>query len=194
MLFVFAKAPVAGGVKSRLAREIGVAGAILWYRRSLARTLRTAAAARQCFAVAAAPSAARFRAHSALAASLFDQAAGDLGRRMADAARRARGPSIIIGCDIPGLTSQILCDAAHALGRADLALGPARDGGFYLIAVRTPGHVFRLYDGVRWSSAHAMADVLANVPGHWRVAFLRELQDVDDAAGLAAATARSIAA
>ncbi len=108
---------------------------------------------------------------------------------MADAARRAGGPSLIVGCDIPGLTPAILRDAARLLLCHDLVLGPARDGGFYLVGVKTPAHVFHLYDRVRWSSEHAMADTLANAPKHWRIAFAPALQDIDEASDLAAAQA-----
>lgn len=101
---------------------------------------------------------------------------------MGMAAKSARGPSLVVGCDIPTLTPTILRDAAKALDHFDLVLGPARDGGFYLVGVKSPAHVFRLYDRVRWSGEHAMKDTLANVPKHWRIAFLPVLSDVDDAA------------
>ena len=149
-------------------------------------SVRVAEAARIPFAVSAAPCAHMFRAHCGLPARLVDQAHGDLGRRMADAARRAHGASLIVGCDIPDLSPAILRQAHAALRHHDLVLGPAHDGGFYLVGVRTPAHAFRLYDGVRWSSEHALADTLANAPKHWRIAFVQTLQDVDEAADLAA--------
>lgn len=176
---MFAKAPIAGTVKSRLSRGIGAVRATSWYRRALVRTLRTAAAAGLPLRVSAFPCAHRFRAHSAVAARLSDQPGGDLGRRMAGVAQRAGGASLIVGCDIPDLTPAILRAGAAALRGHDLVLGPARDGGFYLVGLRTPAHASRLYRGVRWSSAFALADTLANVPKHWRVAFLPTLRDVD---------------
>ncbi len=186
MLFIVSKAPIAGGVKSRLARTMGVVRASAWYRRALAQTLRSARASRLPYMVSAAPSARVWRAHSPLKAPLRDQLSGDLGRRMANVARRAYGSTLVVGCDIPGLTPAILRAAADALHRADLVIGPARDGGFYLVGLRTPAHAFRLYDGVRWSSPHALADTLANAPGHWRIAWMPMLSDVDEGSDLAA--------
>ena len=183
-LIVFAKAPVGGSVKTRLARDIGMAVASAWYRRTLNRTLTMLAGARLDHEIAAAPSAAKFRETCGADRKLTTQAAGDLGRRMGSAAKRAGGPSLIFGVDIPGLSPAILDQAREAVLRCDLVLGPARDGGFYLVGVKTPAHVFRLYDNVRWSSEHALADTLANAPKHWRIHLLPMLQDVDVAADL----------
>ncbi|HEV2560628.1 MAG TPA: DUF2064 domain-containing protein [Rhizomicrobium sp.] len=148
-------------MKTRLAREIGVARATMWYRRALMRTVRAAKKSRVPFEIT------------------LRQPMGNLGRRMSLVAKRARGASVIVGCDIPDLSPAILRQAADAVRRFDLVLGPARDGGYYLVGLRTPAHAFRLYDSVRWSSAHALADTLKNVPKHWRVKFLPMLSDVD---------------
>ena len=188
-LIVFAKAPAGGAVKTRLARGIGMAAATAWYRRALICTQNIVVRSGLDAQIAAAPSAVVFRNLSPVPSLLRSQCGGDLGARMADAARRAGGPSLIVGCDIPGLTPAILRDAARLLLCHDLVLGPARDGGFYLVGVKTPAHVFRLYDRVHWSSEHAMADTLANAPKHWRIAFAPALQDIDEASDLAAAQA-----
>lgn len=183
-LIVFAKAPVAGRVKTRLARGIGVAAATAWYRRSLIRILTILRRAGLDCEIAAAPSVAAFRAASCIPGRITTQAMGDLGRRMALAAKAARGPCVIVGADIPGLSPAIVRRAREMIRRYDLVLGPARDGGYYLVGVRSPAHVFRLYDRVRWSSEHALADTLANAPKHWRIALLPMLDDVDVAADL----------
>ena len=172
-----------GAVKTRLAKGIGTGAATAWYRRSVIRTLTMLRTARLDALVAAAPSAFALHHASAVRGRIVSQAHGDLGRRMA-AAARARGPSVIVGADIPGLSPAILCAALKAVQRFDLVLGPARDGGYYLVGVRSPAHVFRLYGGVRWSSPHALADTLANAPAHWRIAFLPMLSDVDVAEDL----------
>jgi len=103
---------------------------------------------------------------------------------MAMAAKRAGAPSLIFGVDIPDLSPGILNAAREAVQRHDLVLGPARDGGFYLVGLKTPAHAFRLYDRVRWSSEYAMADTIANAPKHWRLYLLPMLNDVDEARDL----------
>ncbi|HUJ03872.1 MAG TPA: TIGR04282 family arsenosugar biosynthesis glycosyltransferase [Rhizomicrobium sp.] len=161
VLIIFAKAPVAGRVKTRLARGLGVARATMWYRRALAHTISLAKNSRVPFCVA------------------LRQPSGDLGRRMGLVAKAAKGPSIIIGCDIPELSVSILREAADAVSRFDLVIGPAQDGGYYLVGLKSPAHAFRLYEHVRWSGEFALADTLKNVPRHWRVHMLKMLRDVD---------------
>jgi uncharacterized protein len=175
VLFIFAKVPVAGAVKTRLAREIGVARATMWYRRAVTRAIYTAKKSRVPFELT------------------LRQPTGNLGRRMGLVAKHARGASVIVGCDIPDLSPAILREAADAVRRFDLVLGPASDGGYYLVGVRTPAHAFRLYDSVRWSSAHAFADTLKNAPKHWRVKLLPVLNDVDVAADLTQPPANALA-
>jgi uncharacterized protein len=174
-------------VKSRLARDIGSIAAAQWYRRTLARTIAAARAARIDVAICAAPSAAAFRATCRGGAPVRDQPRGHLGRRMALAAKGRAGFTIIVGSDVPDLAPVILRTAAKSAARFDVLIGPARDGGYYLIGLRTPAHAFRLFDKVRWSGPHAMADTLANAPKHWRIGLLPMLDDVDCGADLARA-------
>jgi len=82
------------------------------------------------------------------------QGAGDLGERMARAFRGAfecdAARVVLVGTDCPGLTEGLLGDAFESLRHTDLVLGPARDGGYYLIGLRktTPG----LFTGVPWGT------------------------------------------
>ncbi|WP_270939419.1 TIGR04282 family arsenosugar biosynthesis glycosyltransferase, partial [Falsiroseomonas oryzae] len=101
---------------------------------------------------------------------------GDLGRRMQRALARHRR-AVLVGSDIPGLARSDLAAAFLALGRADAVFGPAEDGGYWLVGLG-PRRPARPFAGVRWSSAHALADTLANFHGR-RVALLRTLRDVD---------------
>ncbi|MGH6660397.1 MAG: DUF2064 domain-containing protein, partial [Rhodospirillales bacterium] len=68
-----------------------------------------------------------------------------------------------------------------ALGRADAVFGPAADGGYWLVGLRRRPRRLRLFEGVRWSSEHALADTLANLGGRPHV-LLETLEDVDDGA------------
>ena len=78
-----------------------------------------------------------------------------------------------------------MAQAFEALGRADAVLGPATDGGYWLVGLRRTGAApATLFRGVRWSSPHALADTEASMPG-LRVARAATLSDVDEAADLA---------
>ena len=91
------------------------------------------------------------------------------------------GPAVLVGADIPALAAGDIWAAFHLLGRHDLVFGPAEDGGFWLVGARHPQHLPALFEGVRWSSPHALADTLADLPRRVTVGFASRLEDVDDA-------------
>ncbi len=183
LLVLFARAPRLGTVKRRLAREVGDAAALRFHRAMLASLARRLGRDRRWRTVlAVTPDRARFPAWRLPRVS---QGRGDLGERMARALARDRRRAVLVGSDIPGIRANDIAAAFRALdGRADAVFGPAEDGGYWLVGLgpRRPRDPFR---GVRWSGPHALADTVANCRGR-RVALLRRLRDVDDAADLAA--------
>ncbi len=115
------------------------------------------------------------------------QGGGDLGDRMARMMRRMPpGPVCVIGADIPGIDRAAIWQAFRVLGRHDAVFGPAPDGGFWLVGMKRCGALpARLFDGVRWSTRHALADSVASV-GHASIGYAATLQDVDTLADLQA--------
>ena len=175
---VFAKQARIGRVKTRLAKGLGHTGALAFYRRMLARTFATATGGPWRAVMCVSPDrAARQSRLWPARARLAMQGRGDLGQRMARALARQCGPTILIGCDIPEIERGDLAAAFAALGTADIVFGPARDGGYWLVGVRAPRFVRGLFDKVRWSSAHALADTLENTKR--RVRLVRAIADID---------------
>lgn len=184
-LAIFAKVPRLGQVKRRLAKEIGDVAAWRFQRGVLAALLR---------GVARNP---RWRATLFLTPDrlarggglrvnglrLRAQGPGDLGARMRRALlARAKGPVVLVGSDIPALGPKQIRAAFRALGRNDLVFGPAKDGGYWLIAsARRRGRMPPLAP-VRWSSKHALTDTRACFDKRHTVAVLEMLEDVDDGA------------
>ncbi len=114
--------------------------------------------------------------------ALLPQGGGDLGSRMHRIfASLPPGPAVIVGSDIPAIRPAHIAEAFKLLGKADAVLGPAHDGGYWLIGLKRMPTVLRPFAGVRWSSAYALADTVANLDGE-RVAFASMLSDVDSAA------------
>lgn len=179
-LVVFARAPQLGRVKTRLARDIGALLALRAYRAMLAHTLHVAGDPRWRIRIAATPPPHFFQG------DVFDQGKGDLGTRMARVFRDASpGPVVIIGTDCPSLGRHHIAQAFAALGRADCVIGPAEDGGYWLIGLNRTRAVPQLFNAVRWSGPHARTDTLASLPRGYTVALLDTLYDVDEAKDLA---------
>ncbi len=112
------------------------------------------------------------------------QRGGDLGARMRRAieTRLEEGSArvVVIGTDAPDLTPAILQEAFTALGSADVVVGPAADGGYYLIGMRAAHRV--LFDGIPWSTDQTLARTLAAArQAALRVHVLEILSDIDTA-------------
>jgi rSAM/selenodomain-associated transferase 1 len=187
-LAVFLKAPRLGEVKTRLAAEIGDRHALRLYRVLAARTLTAVRAAGLEAIVWYSPPDARTEMEFWLGAATWElrpQVAGDLGARLAAAASAVpRGhPWMAIGADCPTLTAPVLREACTQLERAGLVIGPAHDGGYYLIGGRTP--LPDIFTGMPWGTERVLAETrarLTRISAAWHeLPTLRDVDTVDDA-------------
>lgn len=152
-LVVMARYPQAGTTKTRLARTIGDEEAIRLYRAFLT-DLAYKFAGRACdFYWAYTPAGVDYLSFIAmLAPSLtkhmhaFPQQGSDLGARLQHVFQWTHNlgyqHTIVIGSDSPHIDLKIITQSQEALRKADIVLGPADDGGYYLIAMRRPYDVF----------------------------------------------------
>lgn len=186
---VFIKEPRAGLVKTRLGRDTGWERAALLYRAFVEDLLEWIAAFR-CDSrwICYAPRTTRPEILRRLTPRgsdttfhLCPQADGDLGDRLVDAFRRAlatHARCVVLGSDAPLLGPGLLRRAFRSLGRADVVLGPARDGGYYLIGLSRPRP--GLFRGISWSTGQVLEETLERVKhAGLRAALLPQLQDVD---------------
>ena len=185
-LIVFAKRPVLGAVKSRLAADLGWARATAFHRHTLARTLRRLTDPRWETVLAVSPDRAVETHPWPPADRITGQGGGDLGRRMRRALAAAKpGPAVLVGTDIPDLKPVHVARAFALLGRYEGVLGPSDDGGYWLIGWANRRAMPAL-GGVRWSTEHALAETRAALGGE-RVAVMETvLTDVDTGADLKA--------
>jgi rSAM/selenodomain-associated transferase 1 len=190
-ILVFVRAPEAGRVKTRLAAEIGDEAALRVYRRlaehavAEARALGPDVALRIHFTPAEGGD--RVREWLGADAAYLPQEDGDLGARMRaafEAAFAAGHPRVvIIGSDLPDLSAEVLRRALRLLDSHPAVLGPAADGGYYLLGLRemVPG----VFDGIAWSTDSVLAATLARLAAAGcQPAMLEPLRDVDVVADL----------
>ncbi|MEO0400406.1 MAG: DUF2064 domain-containing protein [Pseudomonadota bacterium] len=114
------------------------------------------------------------------------QISGDLGARLSVLfACAPPGPVAIIGADAPRLRQRHIASAFRALAGADAVFGPADDGGFWLVGLarrRAPPRL--MFEGVRWSTRHALNDAVNSLPSAYGVQRIEKLNDVDDGPAL----------
>jgi rSAM/selenodomain-associated transferase 1 len=181
-LLVFAKAPEPGLVKTRLAASVGAAAAADLYRVLAERVLaQTAPMGAEYVRVVVADGIDAARSWFP-GEVCVPQAPGDLGARMAAAAAWAFGRGdervVLVGTDVPGLGRAHVRAALQALDQHDLVLGPAMDGGYYLIALRRPQP--ELFEGIAWSTRAVFEATLARARRlGLRVTRLSSLGDID---------------
>jgi rSAM/selenodomain-associated transferase 1 len=182
---VFVRAPVAGRVKTRLAGALGAEGALRVYRRLAEHTLREARALGGEVRVHYTPADAGPEVRAWLGDGLryLPQSAGDLGGRMEAAFRAAFDDGadrvVIIGSDLPELSAALLRQAFDALESHPAVIGPARDGGYYLLGLRTM--IDGLFDNIPWSTDEVLARTLERLrEAGIEPALLDTLTDVDE--------------
>lgn len=159
---IMAKAPIAGFAKTRLIPLLGADGAAGLQQWLLQKTVTTALAARLgpvslwCAPDCDHPAFMQYAEQGEV--TRYPQPEGDLGARMLAAAERAPAGvgTVIIGTDCPTLGTDDLLTACHAIEAGhDVAIIPAEDGGYVLIAVRQA--YAELFAHIDWSTPRVMA-------------------------------------
>ena len=188
-VLIFLKAPAEGAVKTRLASGVGDARALAIYRWLVERQLAAiprgwSVEVHYAPGTPAAAAAMRSWLGEASGRSYWPQPEGDLGARLqaATAAAFGRGAAAVflIGGDCPELNETRLRSAAAALADHEAVMGPARDGGYYLLGMRAPR--LDLLRHITWSTARVAEQTreraaAAGIP----LAELESLADVDTA-------------
>ena len=180
-LVIFAKAPLLGRAKTRLAADIGIVHAKRIYRSMTSRILRSVTDPRWDTVLAVTPSNMLGRVPDWHGAAQIPQAEGSLSPRLAKVFAEHKGPLVVIGTDSPQVTRRDIARAFKALKTQAAVFGPADDGGFWLMGMNAPVSD-AVFDNVRWSSAQTLSDIESRLDGS--VAHLQTLMDVDTLSAL----------
>lgn len=192
---VFARAPVAGQAKTRLAPRLGAEGAArlqAWLTRQALARASAVPGAHLSLHTAGDPAHPFWRhCETEFGIELHEQRGPTLGERMADAfanLARRNAPMLLIGTDAPGQTPEDLIAAAAALAHADAVLQPALDGGYVLIGLARPQP--GLFERIDWGSAQVLEQTRARAAAlGLALTELRPCPDLDLPADLDAACA-----
>lgn len=186
VILLFVKQPAPGQVKSRIGAVLGRDRALELYRNFVLDSLETVERTSIPFRVCVHPPDAIPEMAAWLGGdrTYLPQEGADLGQRMEQAFRAIFAQGVdraaLIGSDLPDLPIEILHQAMDALDRHEAVIGPARDGGYYLIGFRREGFLPGIFRGIELS----VPDVLERTLGVFRKAgttvhILPPWQDVD---------------
>lgn len=205
-LILFAKPPLAGRVKTRLAASLGREGAARLYACFLKDAAETARALMEArpgvglvceWALEQGESPDEFPLTDWLPGAFLHRAqtGADIGARMAAALGRCLAfgrRAVLIGTDFPDLPHEVLFDAFEKLERGDepkITLGPAADGGYYLIGMNR--FLPEIFTGIPWSTGEVLSRTLEKAAALGvGTALLPEWRDVDEADDLEALKGR----
>jgi rSAM/selenodomain-associated transferase 1 len=184
-LYLFAKAPEAGKVKTRLERYIGpqaCAELALAMLQQSARKVAKFWPGKLVLCVSPASNIPVFEQLSEeLGCGIEVQIGAGLGDRMINALNHGislAGKAVVMGCDVPQITEEIFHHAWRALQAGEHVIGPAADGGFYLLG--TYGLPNSAFEGVEWGGNRVLRQVIAQAQavGH-DFHMLSQLRDID---------------
>ncbi|MCX5916117.1 MAG: TIGR04283 family arsenosugar biosynthesis glycosyltransferase [Deltaproteobacteria bacterium] len=186
-LIVFTRYPEPGESKTRLIPALGPRGAADLHRKMTEHTLSWARRWKERFPSSlevhfTGGSEESFQKWLGPDLSSRPQPGGDLGDRMHEAFHQAFQEGVekvvIVGTDCPGLNEDLCQKAFEELDRNEVVLGPAKDGGYYLIALRRPTE--ELFRGIPWGTGEVLAKTLETARRlGLRVSLLKTLDDVD---------------
>lgn len=187
LLLIFTKNPIKGKVKTRLAKNIGDTKALEVYRYLLKHTRAVTSLLEADKAVFYADFVDMADDWGNETYTKFVQEGKDLGERMKNAFAQsfAQGYQhvVIIGSDCAQITQAIISEAFEALKTHDVAIGSAKDGGYYLLGMNTL--YAEVFENKPWSTSQVFAQTLKDFENAQASVFqLPQLSDIDTVADL----------
>jgi rSAM/selenodomain-associated transferase 1 len=186
LLIIFVKAPRPGTVKTRLAREIGEAAACAAYCR-MVNDLRSNLARLEPVEIRFTPDDARKDVVQWLRPGwrLAPQGVGELGARLEAAFAQAFASGskrvVVIGSDCPTVTASDIELGWNELQEHDMVIGPAQDGGYWLIGLRSACP--HLFQEIIWSTSTVLVETLKRAEAAGlKVKLMRQRSDIDSPA------------
>jgi uncharacterized protein len=166
-IVVFAKEPIAGKVKTRLQKSCPATTVLALYQAFVLDTLTLVAripCAEKWIFYESWGRPPRFLRKHGIGVRLFPQRGQNLGSRLNAACQKLRPspehPVVIIGADTPHLSRERISSAFRCLRTHDVVLGPAKDGGFYLLGLKNSSR--EIFAGVSWSTDKVLRQIVRN--------------------------------
>jgi len=197
-VIVMVKYPRAGAVKTRLGRQTGMEKAAQLYREFVRIMLETCRATEFDTVISCHPGhpVSDYQEWLGPGFQYMVQQGPDLGNKMRDAFEQAFAlgydRAILTGSDLPHLPGTVIEEAAQKTGTFDVVIGPALDGGYYLVAMKRDWFCPGMFDDIPWSTAGVLDITLERLAADQRRScLLKPLRDIDTLADLQAVSAET---
>jgi len=185
-VLLFVKSLERGKVKSRLAARLGEELTLDLYRSFVLDTVEALTSADASLRIYYYPADSGENVANWIGKGFVfaPQRGEDLGERMrnafADSFSEGLERALLIGSDIPDLNIAVIGDAFSSLENSDAVVGPASDGGYYLIGFRKSSFLPEVFHGINWGSNSVFRETmkLLSVSGY-HVRVLDERHDID---------------
>ncbi len=186
-LLVFMKYPEEGKVKTRLASVLDVKSALVLYKRMVTCLMKKLDEPGQPFFTRIfyypAERGADMKNWLGSTRAYMPQRGDDLGLRMENAFLDAFAGScekaIIIGCDVPDLSAELIIEAFDRLEGRDAVIGPSMDGGYYLVGFRREKFAPQIFCGIKWGESDVFQKTMEKFPPGFKIHILPRLRDLD---------------
>lgn len=197
-IILMVKYPLAGAVKTRLGRQIGMEKASMLYRGFVRTLLATCRSTGFDILISCHPDHPVFDYQEWLGSGVdfMVQKGPDLGQKMRDAFEQgfSRGFDrvVLTGSDLPHLPGAAIQEAAQRTGACDVVIGPALDGGYYLVAMTQDRFFPEMFEDIPWSTPDVLRLTLEKIAaGRRSPCLLKTMRDIDTLADLNAVSAET---
>lgn len=186
-LLVFMKYPEEGKVKTRLAAQLGAKSSLGLYKSMVTHLMKKLDGPGQPFSTSIFyyPAERQTDMENWLGngRAYTPQRGDDLGQRMGngflDAFEGGCEKAVIIGCDVPDLSMELITEAFGRLSDHQAVIGPSMDGGYYLVGFNRQDFAPQIFQGIRWGGSDVLQKTLEKFPPDCNIYILPQMRDLD---------------
>ena len=181
-IYIFARRPEISIGKSRLKNKIGKILGSNFYHNNLSNLLRKLNSDKRInitLCVNPDSSTKNWPRHISPKIKRIPQGKGDIGIKMSKILNMNKEKKILIGSDIPKISTKVIMETWKKLNHCNVILGPAYDGGFWLIGFAKRTNIQNLFKNIDWDKNNTLKQVKNNIPKHKKLLFTQILHDID---------------
>lgn len=181
-LYIFARRPEISVGKTRLKKKIGKSLGASFYYNNLSKLLRKLSSDERIkITLFITPDSATRDWPKNIGPNIKrkPQGKGNIGIKMINALKSKPSKKLLIGSDIPDISTEIIFSSWKKLHNSKIIFGPSYDGGFWLIGVNKYNNLDSLFQNLDWNSGNTLKQTIKNIPNTIKISYSNFLKDID---------------